>query len=126
VVTKEPAQYIGDEAARAVPGRPVPSAARGNVEPGILVLALATAAHMASPERKGRVLSITIGGISVAWVVGVPLGAVIVDYFGWRTSFGVAAALAVVAAALLGLVFAARLPRRSDPRAPKVCPCPQL
>ncbi|HET6688377.1 MAG TPA: hypothetical protein VFG82_03350, partial [Rubrobacter sp.] len=135
MVTKEPAQYIGDEAAREVPGRPepVPSAAQGSVNLRILVLALATfaigtgtfivagllggvardlsvsvgtaghlvtvfavayavlspflaaavctpvalatAACMAPPERKGRALSVTIGGISVAWVVGVPLGA---------------------------------------------------
>jgi predicted MFS family arabinose efflux permease len=70
-------------------------------------VALATAACMAPPERKGRALSVTIGGISVAWVVGVPLGAVIVDYFGWRTSFGVAAVLAVVATAGVGLLLPA-------------------
>jgi MFS transporter, DHA1 family, inner membrane transport protein len=74
-------------------------------------VALATAARMAPPERKGRALSVTIGGISVAWVVGVPLGAVIVDYFSWRTSFGVAAVLAVVAAAGVGLL----LPAVSNP-----------
>ena len=61
-------------------------------------VALATAAQLAPPDRRGRALSITIGGVSVAWVVGVPLGAVIVDHFGWRASFALAAALAVVAA----------------------------
>jgi MFS transporter, DHA1 family, inner membrane transport protein len=38
-------------------------------------------------------------------VIGVPLGAVIVDYFGWRASFALAAALAVVAAAGVGLLL---------------------
>jgi DHA1 family inner membrane transport protein len=61
-------------------------------------VALATAAQLAPPDRKGRALSITIGGMSVAWVVGVPAGAVIVDHVGWRASFALAAALAVVAA----------------------------
>src|SRR3712207_725135 len=47
-------------------------------------VAVATAAQLAPPEHKGRALSVTIGGISVAWVVGVPSGAVIVDDLGWR------------------------------------------
>jgi DHA1 family inner membrane transport protein len=68
-------------------------------------VALATAAQLAPPDRKGRALSVTIGGISVAWVIGVPLGAVIVDYFGWRASFALAAALAVVAAAGVRLLL---------------------
>lgn len=68
-------------------------------------VALATAAHMAPPNRKGRALSVTIGGISVAWVVGVPLGAVIADHFGWRMSFALAAALALMAAAGVGLLL---------------------
>ncbi len=68
-------------------------------------VALATAAQLAPPERKGSALSITIGGISVAWVIGVPLGAVIVDYFGWRASFALAAVLAVVAAAGVRLLL---------------------
>lgn len=47
----------------------------------------------------------------MAWVVGVPLGAVIVDHFGWRASFALAAALALVAAAGVGLL----LPAVSNP-----------
>jgi predicted MFS family arabinose efflux permease len=68
-------------------------------------VALATAAQLAPPDHKGRALSVTIGGISVAWVVGVPLGAVIVDNLGWRASFALAAALAVVAAAGVRLLL---------------------
>jgi MFS transporter, DHA1 family, inner membrane transport protein len=48
--------------------------------------------------------------MSVACVVGVPLGAVIVDHFGWRARFALAAALALVAAAGVGL-----LPAVSNP-----------
>ena len=70
-------------------------------------VALATGAQLAPPERKGRALSIVIGGMSVAWVVGIPAGAVIVDYFGWRMSFALAAALAVAAAAAIGLMLPA-------------------
>jgi len=47
----------------------------------------------------------------VAWVAGVPLGAVIVDHFGWRASFALAAVLAAVAAAGVGSL----LPAVSNP-----------
>ena len=70
-------------------------------------VALATGAQLAPPDRKGRALSIVIGGMSVAWVVGIPAGAVIVDYFGWRMSFALAAVLAVAAAAGIGLLLPA-------------------
>jgi predicted MFS family arabinose efflux permease len=68
-------------------------------------VALATGAQLAPPDRKGLALSIVIGGMSVAWVVGIPAGAVIVDYFGWRMSFALAAALAVAAATGIGLML---------------------
>jgi predicted MFS family arabinose efflux permease len=68
-------------------------------------VAVATAAQLASPEHKGRALSVTIGGISVAWVVGVPSGAVIVDHLGWRASFALTAGLAVFAAIAVGTLL---------------------
>jgi predicted MFS family arabinose efflux permease len=75
------------------PTTALPGADRDRSSMGLRVLvpALATAAQLAPPNRKGRALSVTIGGISVAWVVGVPAGAVIVDYLGWRASFALAA-----------------------------------
>jgi predicted MFS family arabinose efflux permease len=60
-------------------------------------VAIATAAQLAPPGQKGRALSIAGGGISAAWLLGVPLGAVLVDYFGWRVSFVLAATLAILA-----------------------------
>ena len=60
-------------------------------------VAIATAAQLASPGQKGRALSIAGGGISAAWLLGVPLGAVLVDHFGWRVSFVLAATLAILA-----------------------------
>ena len=61
-------------------------------------VALATATRLVSPEHKGRALSVVIGGISVAWVVGVPAGSLIVDQLGWRATFVLAAALTILAA----------------------------
>ncbi len=37
-------------------------------------VAIATAAQFAPPGHKGRALSVVVGGISAAWVLGVPLG----------------------------------------------------
>jgi MFS transporter, DHA1 family, inner membrane transport protein len=61
-------------------------------------VALATATQLVPSDHKGRALSVIIGGISVSWVVGVPAGALIVDQLGWRASFVLAAALAILAA----------------------------
>src|SRR5918997_881739 len=60
-------------------------------------VAIATAAQLAPPGHKGRALSVAVGGISAAWVLGVPLGAVLVDHLGWRATFMLAAALATLA-----------------------------
>jgi MFS transporter, DHA1 family, inner membrane transport protein len=64
-------------------------------------LALATAAALATPEGRGRAVSIVISGQTAAIALGVPLAALIATRFGWRVSYlsltaiGVAAALAL-------------------------------
>jgi len=74
-------------------------------------VALVTTARLTPPDHEGRAHSVTIGGISVPWVVGVPLGAVIVDWFGWRASSALAAALVLIAAGGVRLL----LPAVSNP-----------
>jgi predicted MFS family arabinose efflux permease len=61
----------------------------------------ALAGAIVSPERRGRALAIVNGGISLAVALGVPLGAVVGGYFGWRMTFAGVAILATIA--LLGL-----------------------
>lgn len=68
-------------------------------------VAIGTAAQLAPAGRKGRALSVVVGGISSAWVVGVPLGAVLVDHFGWRASFILAAAMATLASIAVGALL---------------------
>jgi predicted MFS family arabinose efflux permease len=72
----------------------------------------ALAAALVEPSRRGTALSIVTGGTSVA--VGVPLGALVGDCFGWRVNFAAVGALALIATAglLNGLPrdIAARLP----------------
>jgi predicted MFS family arabinose efflux permease len=61
-------------------------------------VASAVAASLAPPELRGRALSVRTMGVNIAWLVGVPLGTVVGGYYGWRTSFVMVAALAMIAA----------------------------
>ena len=65
----------------------------------------AVAADLAAPEKQGRALSLVIGGMTVAWVVGIPLGTIVGDEFGWRASFLMVGALAAVAAVAVAAVL---------------------
>jgi predicted MFS family arabinose efflux permease len=69
--------------------------------------ALGVAVAIASPERQGRAVALVISGITIATVVGVPLGSLIGGHFGWRATFALVAVLGAIA--LAGLLFG--LPR---------------
>jgi predicted MFS family arabinose efflux permease len=70
--------------------------------------ASAVAASLVSPALRGRALAIVTGGGTLAVALGVPLGAWIAGWGGWRTAYLLIAALGLVAT--VGL--AAGLPRR--------------
>lgn len=63
--------------------------------------AAALAAQMVAPEQRGRAVALVFAGFSLASVVGVPLGTFMCGEFGWRSAFGLVAALALVAICLL-------------------------
>jgi predicted MFS family arabinose efflux permease len=65
--------------------------------------ALAVSVAIASPERRGRAISLVISGMTVATVLGVPLGTWIGVHFGWRATFVLVAVLGAIA--LAGLLF---------------------
>ncbi len=67
----------------------------------------AVAAELSEPEKEGRALSVVLGGLSVSWVIGIPLGALVADRYGWRMSFVLVAVLTVVAAAAVGMLLPA-------------------
>ncbi|MFH8748606.1 MFS transporter [Streptomyces rimosus] len=62
------------------------------------------AAAIAGPGRSGRATAIVFAGVSLAFVVGVPLGTAAGTAFGWRTAF-----LATAVVGLAALLTAARL-----------------
>lgn len=69
----------------------------GGVAHGIFWTVIgAYAAYLVPKEQIGRAVSISLGGGSLAFVLGVPLGTALGQAIGWRASFGVLAALALV------------------------------
>lgn len=58
-------------------------------------------ANLVPPERRGAALSLFVGGITVANVLGLPAGTAIGNAFGWRASFWCIAAMAMLAALLI-------------------------
>ncbi|WP_020669851.1 Cmx/CmrA family chloramphenicol efflux MFS transporter [Amycolatopsis nigrescens] len=64
---------------------------------GFWATALATATSMVAPNAKGRATSIVVGGVTVACVAGVPAGALLGQYWGWRSAFWAVALLSLPA-----------------------------
>ena len=56
----------------------------------------AYSAYLVPREQIGRAVSISLGGGSLAFVLGVPLGTALGQAVGWRASFGILAALTLV------------------------------
>lgn len=61
------------------------------------------AASLVPPERRGSALAFVAGGMTLAFVIGIPIGSVAGAIFGWRATFLVAAALSAIA--LAGVLF---------------------
>jgi predicted MFS family arabinose efflux permease len=106
--------------------------ALGLVAGVFLPTASAVAAAMVSPALRGRALAIVTGGGTVAVALGVPLGAWIAGWGGWRTAYLLIAAVAALATwgLAIGLprglasapTTAARTPSFSVAREPGVLP----
>jgi predicted MFS family arabinose efflux permease len=76
--------------------------------------ALMVAAMTAPPQIRARVISYVVSGLTVATVVGVPLGTFASSYLGYQGVFWVIAGLAVLIAVVLAATF------RSVPAPPAV------
>jgi predicted MFS family arabinose efflux permease len=69
--------------------------------------AISVAVAIASPERRGRAVALVTSGMTVATVLGVPIGSLIGARYGWRATFALVAVLGALA--LAGTLFG--LPR---------------
>jgi multidrug resistance protein len=61
----------------------------------------AYAAYLVPKEQIGRAVSISLGGGSLAFVLGVPLGTALGQAVGWRAAFAVLAVLALIGTAFV-------------------------
>ena len=65
-------------------------------------IAMVVAVGLVAPERRGFAVALILSGLTVSNVIGVPLGAAIGNYLGWRATFwamgtlGLLASLAIV------------------------------
>ena len=67
-------------------------------------MGLAVAGSLVSAEKAGAAIAAVFGGVTLAMILGVPLGAMVAEHFTWRGAF-IAAALMAALAFLLQLVF---------------------
>lgn len=82
-------------------GRIIAAIGAGMFVPG----ASAIAASLVAPEKRGRALSIVVGGQTVAMIMGVPLGTWIALTFDWQMSFWIVAFVALFASLLIRIRF---------------------
>jgi DHA1 family purine ribonucleoside efflux pump-like MFS transporter len=64
---------------------------------GFWTLVTAVVARLVSIESIGKGMTVIMIGVSAAAIAAPPLGALIAEFFGWRTAFGVAAGAAALA-----------------------------
>ncbi|MFM9611066.1 Cmx/CmrA family chloramphenicol efflux MFS transporter [Streptomyces niveiscabiei] len=57
------------------------------VNAGFLAVALSTASSLVAPEMAGRATSVLLAGVTLSCAVGVPAGALLGEWFGWRAAF---------------------------------------
>ncbi|UFZ08132.1 MFS transporter [Bradyrhizobium ontarionense] len=69
--------------------------------------AIGVAVAISAPERRGRAVALVTSGLTVATVIGVPLGTIVGNQVSWRATFVLVAALGALA--LAGVLL--RLPR---------------
>lgn len=101
------ALFIAGNLAQAVsPGFPLLMASRIllGLSGGVYtVVALAMSTHLASPEKRGSAIAIVLMGFSVSLVLGVPVGTIAGEYFGWRPVFALIAGLSLIPCLAIGL-----------------------
>jgi MFS transporter, DHA1 family, inner membrane transport protein len=66
-------------------------------------IGVVVAVSLVEETRKGRAIAVMLTGLTLANVLGVPLGTLVGQHFGWRVTFGVIVALAV--AAMMAIIF---------------------
>lgn len=77
------------------------------VSAGVMPMAGAIGASLVPPERQGQALGIILSGLTIAFIVGVPIGTVIGSAFGWRSTFVFAAIVALAGITAIAFIVPA-------------------
>ncbi|MFI5824771.1 MFS transporter [Streptomyces rishiriensis] len=108
---------LANAASALAPSLAALAVARGlaGVAAGVFMPVAATAAAaLAGPERRGRALTVVLGGLSSGTVLGVPGGLFLAQHAGWRAALWLVTAIGVVSLAgsalLLPAVSGAAMP----------------
>jgi predicted MFS family arabinose efflux permease len=60
--------------------------------------ASAVAAELTAPERRGRAVALVFGGLTIATILGVPLGSLLSQQFGYRVVFALVGVFSLIGA----------------------------
>ncbi|WP_158845891.1 Cmx/CmrA family chloramphenicol efflux MFS transporter [Saccharothrix deserti] len=71
------------------------------VNAGFLAVAMSVATALVVPAKQARATAVLLSGVTLSCVAGVPAGALLGDWSGWRSAFWAIAALCVPALALV-------------------------
>src|SRR5699024_8438688 len=71
----------------------------------IVVLAISIAGNIAPPHPRATSIGLVIMGVSSAFILGVRIGIVTADMFGWRALFLIIAAMAFLVMTMIYLLF---------------------
>ncbi|SCW46422.1 MFS transporter [Mucilaginibacter sp. NFR10] len=88
------------------------------LHPVFWAVSMTAAAKQAGPKDAPKAISIVMGGLSVATVLGVPLTTYMADLFSWRASFLLSAVINLLAFGALTL-FAPSMPVNEEQASPK-------
>jgi predicted MFS family arabinose efflux permease len=92
--------FLADVLSGLAPNFPVMLLGRGLLGAGLggfWTMALATGGRLVPAADHPRALSLILAGITLATILGLPMGSLIGNYLGWRASFLTAALLAAIA-----------------------------
>lgn len=81
-------------------------------------LVSAAVGPLVAPERRGKAFALVVGGMTVAFTIGIPIGSVVGGMFGWRATFLFGALIVALAIVLVATL----LPRVEAVPAPRVSP----
>ncbi|MER7247312.1 Cmx/CmrA family chloramphenicol efflux MFS transporter [Kribbella sp. NPDC000426] len=85
---------------------------------GFWSVAAVTVMALVSADRRARAMSVVTGGLTVATIVGLPLGTVLGQQLGWRSAFWTVAGLCVLA--MLGVLRTVPADRPDPATAPRL------